>query len=147
MAKTATAVSVVVVIAIGMVTVFVVAGVQDGNEPDSADMITAETNVARVSIQPGSADAAKVCADMNRCYFAPQTVTIRVGDTVVWKNEDETGHGISGWRDTDNGPVTAFSTRPLMPGDEYSHRFEEAGNYSYMGVPGPWKTGKVIVEE
>lgn len=147
MAKTATAV-LVVVAGIVVITIFVVAGAPDGNVPTSTNLITTEANVVRVSIQPGSSDANKVCADKNRCYYAPQTVTISVGDTVIWKNEDGTAHGLSGWQDTGNRSVHAFWTpKQLMPGDEYSHRFEEAGNYSYMGVPGPWMTGRVVVEE
>ena len=147
MAKTATA-ALVVIVAIWIVAIFVVIDIRDRNVPDSTDPITAEVSVVRVSIQPGSADAGKVCSDRNGCYYAPQTVTISVGDTIIWKNEDETGHGIVGWQDTDNGSVIAFDTpKQIMPGDEFSHRFEEAGNYWYMGVPGPWMTGKVVVEE
>ena len=86
-------------------------------------------------------------ADGDGGYF-PQTVTINVGDTVTWRNEDTTAHGISGMRDTDDRWGEAFySFRQLLPCDEFSHRFEEAGRYRYGGFHHPWMVGWVVVVE
>lgn len=104
-----------------------------------------EGGVARVAIRVGSSDAE--CMNGDGCYFVPRTVTIGVGDTVTWRNEDYTAHGFGGMLDTDEGTDWAFDSGKLLPGAEFSHRFEEAGEYTYFGFPHPWMTGMVVVEE
>ena len=104
----------------------------------------AEGGGAGVTIQAGSSDAG--CADGDGCYYAPRTVTIGVGDTVTWRNGDDTAHGFCSMLDADDGKIPAFCATGLLPGAEFSHRFEEAGEYAYFGVPHPWMTGRVVVE-
>ena len=104
--------------------------------------LAVEDGVVMVSITAGSNDAG--CAE---CNFFPQTVTVNVGDTVTWVNRDDTAHGFVGTRDMDGWAAPAFSTFGLLPGDDFSHRFENAGEYTYMGVPHPWMTGRVVVVE
>ncbi len=86
------------------------------------------------------------CEETSECYFVPRVVTIDVGDTVVWKNMDETAHGVAGMVQTEDGLAAAFNFSALLPGAEFSHRFETAGVYEYAGVPGPWMQGTIIVE-
>lgn len=105
-----------------------------------------EDGVARVVIRPGASAADSECAYGNDCYV-PQTVTINVSDTVTWRNEDDTAHGLVGALDTDRCGVSDFGVIRLLPGAEFSHRFEEAGEYTYSGFPGPWLIGKVVVVE
>lgn len=105
-----------------------------------------EDGVARVAIRPGASAADSECADRDECYV-PQTVTINVGDTVTWRNEDDTAHGLVGALDTDRCGVSDFGITRLLPGAEFSHRFGEAGEYTYSGFPGPWLIGKVVVVE
>ncbi|MBI1658385.1 MAG: hypothetical protein IS632_06385 [Thaumarchaeota archaeon] len=104
----------------------------------------AESGVARVAIRAGSSDAG--CVNEDGCYFVPRTVTIGVGDTVTWSNEDDTAHGFVGMLDTDYGTGWAFQSGALLPGAEFSHKFGEAGEYTYYGSPHPWMTGRVVVE-
>ena len=104
----------------------------------------AESGVTRVAIRAGSSDAG--CMNEDGCYFVPRTVTIGVGDTVTWRNEDDTAHGFVGMLDTDDGTGWAFQSGTLLPGAEFSHKFGEAGEYTYYGSPHPWMTGTVVVE-
>lgn len=108
--------------------------------------LAGEDGVSRVAIRPGASAADSECAYGNDCYV-PQTVTINVGDTVTWINEDDTAHGLVGALDTDRCGVSDFGIIGLLPGAEFSHRFEEAGEYTYSGFPGPWMIGKVVVVE
>ena len=103
-----------------------------------------EDGASRVAIRPGASSAE--CTDRDECYV-PQTVTINVGDTVTWINEDYTAHSFDGALDTDRCGVSDFGITRLLPGAEFSHRFEEAGEYTYSGFPGPWLIGKVVVVE
>ena len=104
----------------------------------------AESSMVRVAIRTGSANAE--CMNVDGCYFVPRTVTIGVGDTVTWINEDDTAHSFGGMLDADDGTGWAFDSGRLLPGAEFSHRFEEAGEYTYFGFPHPWMTGTVVVE-
>ncbi len=99
---------------------------------------------AVIVISPGS--HVSVCEETSECYFVPRVITIGVGDTVVWKNMDETAHGVAGMVQTEDGLAAAFGFHGLMPGAEFSHRFEAAGVYEYAGIPGPWMKGTIIVE-
>jgi plastocyanin len=56
--------------------------------------------------------------------FSPETVTIRPGDTVTWKNTDTTAHQIV----SDTG---LFKSNKLQPGESYSYRFDVEASYSY----------------
>lgn len=101
-------------------------------------------NVTRITITPGSADAE--CSNASGCYYMPRTVTIGVGDIVVWRNADETAHGIAGMLQTEDGLVSIFDSDRVFPGAEFMHKFEHAGEYQYYGFPHPWMTGRIIVE-
>jgi plastocyanin len=56
--------------------------------------------------------------------FSPETVTIRPGDTVTWKNTDTTAHQIV----SDTG---LFKSNKLQPGESYSYKFDVESSYSY----------------
>lgn len=104
----------------------------------------AESGVARVAIRAESSDPE--CVNGDGCYLVPRTVTIRVGDTVTWINEDDVAHIFVGMLDADDRTGLAFQSGKLLPGAEFSHKFEESGEYMYYGSPHPWMTGTVVVE-
>src|SRR5436190_12768158 len=56
--------------------------------------------------------------------FSPESVTIRPGDTVTWKNSDNTAHQIV----SDTG---LFKSNKLQPGESYSYKFDVESSYSY----------------
>ena len=87
--------------------------------------------------------------------FEPQQVTIKVGDTVEWKNVGNSVHHASsdpseamkpGDATTPSG-AKAFDSGFLRPGDTYSHTFTEPGVYNYVCAPHETSgmTGKIIV--
>ncbi|KAF9163490.1 hypothetical protein DFQ26_002477 [Actinomortierella ambigua] len=69
---------------------------------------------------------------MDFAQFHPPDITIKIGDTVTWTN-DETLFGIPHTTTADNG-------------EKYSHTFKTAGTYHYRCLPNPFMTGNVIVE-
>jgi plastocyanin len=75
--------------------------------------------------------------------FDPQTVTIKAGETVTWKNEDSREHVVM----SGAPPVMTdlFMSPSLAKGDSWSYTFEEAGDYPYHSMTGSF-TGEVIVE-
>jgi plastocyanin len=72
--------------------------------------------------------------------FLPQVLTIRVGDEVVWKNEDHSVHSVVGDPllalhriDIEPpAPPEAFHSEDIEPGQAYTHRFALEGTYRYV---------------
>ena len=76
--------------------------------------------------------------------FAPQTLTVKVGTTVTWTNNDSTPHNVI----ADNGE---FSSNTLQQNDTFSFTFTKAGTYAYYcsfhgGSGGNGMAGVVVVE-
>jgi plastocyanin len=69
--------------------------------------------------------------------FSPKTVSVNVGDTVTWRNNDDTAHTA-----TDSGK---FNTGDIGPGAAKSVTFKAAGTYSYICAIHPTMTGTVVV--
>ncbi|XVV03750.1 cupredoxin domain-containing protein [Actinosynnema sp. CA-248983] len=58
--------------------------------------------------------------------YQPASLTIRVGDTVTWTNEDQAPHDVV----TSAGPA-ALQSPMLATGQTWTHTFTAAGTYSY----------------
>ncbi|MEO9310592.1 MAG: plastocyanin/azurin family copper-binding protein [Nitrososphaera sp.] len=106
-------------------------------EEESQVAMSAEVAIPSGSSVPG-------CEETSEC-FIPNTVTIGVGGTVTWSNDDTAAHTVtSGSPGT--GPDGTFDSSILMAGKTFEHTFDEAGDYDYFCIVHPWMTGKVIVE-
>ena len=81
--------------------------------------------------------------------YEPAVVTVKVGETVVWVNEDSVAHTVtSGESDGTKGtPDGRFDSGFLLQGDTFAYTFEEPGVFDYYCTPHPWMRGQVIVEE
>ncbi|RRQ25932.1 copper-binding protein [Rhodococcus sp. Eu-32] len=75
---------------------------------------------------------------VNRAY-SPQTITVRVGDTVTWVFDDK---GMSHDVVADDRSFRS----PLMVSDTFTHTFTEPGTFTYHCTPHPDMTGTVVVE-
>lgn len=73
-----------------------------------------------------SEDSGKVAAVAIRGFkFVPAEVNIKVGETVVWTNEDTAPHTV----ESSDGTLRSDE---LSKGDKYSHTFTKAGKYDYI---------------
>ncbi len=70
--------------------------------------------------------------------YAPQKVTVPVGTTVTWVQEDSTVHTVT--------DVGIFDSGPLSRGQRYSHTFRTPGTYDYRCTVHPGMTGSVTVQ-
>jgi plastocyanin len=91
---------------------------------------------APVSSQPAQAAAADVKID--NFSFGPATLTVAVGTTVTWINNDDIPHTVVS---TDK----AFRSKVLDTGEKFSFTFTKAGEYPYFCSIHPKMTGKVVV--
>jgi plastocyanin len=69
----------------------------------------------------------------------PATVTIAVGGTVTWVNQDPMTHNLAD--DAGN-----WGSGPMASGKSYSHVFPKAGTFPYHCTIHPSMTGEVVVK-
>ncbi|MGH2794922.1 MAG: copper-containing nitrite reductase [Actinomycetota bacterium] len=72
--------------------------------------------------------------------FSPNTVEIKVGESVMWMNSDDVAH-------TATAEGKAFDSGFVNPGQSFSFTFTKAGTFSYFCTPHPWMKGTVVVSE
>jgi len=75
--------------------------------------------------------------------YSPQNITVKVGDSVTWTNQDSVQHDVVSDDGVSNGPGSQL----LSQGESYSFTFTKAGTYNYHCSPHPYMTGTVTVEE
>jgi len=90
-------------------------------------------------------------------WYAPPELSIYVGDTVTWSNDDREGHTVTsgdsagrfGWMNTkDLGkPNGIFDSERFMPGESWSYTFEKEGAFNYFCIIHPWMAGVILVEQ
>jgi plastocyanin len=73
-------------------------------------------------------------------YFSPETVTIPVGTTVTWVNRTSVTHTVT-------SRTGAFDSRDVLPGQQFTYTFTQAGAYDYYCRYHGGMTGRVIVEQ
>jgi plastocyanin len=72
--------------------------------------------------------------------FNPAEVTVSVGDTVTWTNNDSVAHDVT---------ADSFSSGDpggMSPGDTFEQTFDEAGTFDYVCTVHPGMEGTVVVE-
>ena len=71
--------------------------------------------------------------------FAPSALTIAVGDTVTWKNDDTTSHQVV-------SKGAGFSSPLIKPGESFSFTYREAGRFAYQDEVVKKNRGTVTVQ-
>jgi len=84
------------------------------------------------------------CEKTNSCY-SPSSITIDVGDTIRWKNNDFVSHSIASGS-TATGLDGEFNSGLFDPGKTFSHTFTQAGTYNYFDLLHPWMEGVIVVQ-
>ncbi|MEK6952507.1 MAG: cupredoxin family copper-binding protein [Nanoarchaeota archaeon] len=70
--------------------------------------------------------------------FNPNELTVKVGDTVTWENQDSAVHTVVS--------TGLFESNVLNKGDKFSFTFDKAGEYNYNCGIHPSMRGKIIVK-
>jgi plastocyanin len=71
--------------------------------------------------------------------FGPQALTVRVGTTVTWINQDDIPHAVVANDKT-------FKSKVLDSDERFSFTFTKPGEYGYFCSLHPHMVGKVIVK-
>jgi LPXTG-motif cell wall-anchored protein len=89
-------------------------------------------------VPPVARAAASQNVTIRNFAFSPKSVTIDVGDTVTWTNEDSVKHSAT----AEDG---SFDTGLLGNGRSGSNTFDEAGAFQYFCKPHPSMKGTITV--
>ncbi|MEC7178105.1 MAG: immunoglobulin-like domain-containing protein, partial [Candidatus Thermoplasmatota archaeon] len=77
--------------------------------------------------------------DIVNFAFSPSSITINVGDTIIWTNLDSSSHTVT----SDDG---IFNSGGISKDNTWSYTFTSAGTFGYHCSPHPGMTGTVIVQ-
>jgi plastocyanin len=81
---------------------------------------------------------AATSASIDNFTFKPDTITVPVGTTVVWENDDDIVHTVVAL----DG---AFCSPALDTEDKFSFTFDKAGTFEYFCSLHPYMKAKVVV--
>ena len=83
--------------------------------------------------------AATKAVSIKGMKYNPASISIKAGDTVAWKNDDDRDHTVV----ADDG---SFKSEKIGSGESFSHTFSKAGKYAYSCSYHPRMKGTVVVE-
>jgi plastocyanin len=87
----------------------------------------------------GSSAGVQIGETNNLYHFAPTSVFVNVGGTVLWTNGSDAAHTVT----SDAGSELASST--IGAGTIFSHTFATAGSFAYHCSIHTYMVGKVVV--
>jgi plastocyanin len=109
--------------------------------PTTATPLAPMTHI--VSIPSGVSSPG--CEKTKECY-TPNSLEIRVHDTVSWSNNDTAAHTVSSGNPKD-GKNDIFDSGLFMTGNTFAHTFDDPGTFPYFCMVHPWMTGEIIVNK
>ena len=90
-------------------------------------------------------------------WYNPPILSVQVGDTVTWINDDREGHTVTSgdgsgrfeWMDTKElgEPDGIFDSQRFMPNESWAYTFDKAETFNYFCIIHPWMSGAVIVKQ
>jgi amicyanin len=102
--------------------------------------MVAKFSHAKPAASPENNSSDKYQVKIDNFSFTPNTITVPVGTTVTWTNQDDVPHNV-----VSSEGKTLKS--PVMDTDQkFSFTFTKSGTYSYFCGIHPKMTGKVIVQ-
>jgi plastocyanin len=87
---------------------------------------------------PNNSTVVKIVANARSNSFSPNPVEVKVGETVIWINDDSGRHTVT----SKDG---IFDSGMLGKGQSFSFTFDKAGEYPYYCWPHLNMVGKVVV--
>ena len=109
--------------------------------PEPTMTMPLATGVHTVNIAEGSGTPG--CEETMECYL-PYSITISIGDTVIWNNPDSAAHTVTSGNISD-GHDGMFDSGLFMSGSTFEFAFDKSGTYDYFCMVHPWMTGIINV--
>jgi plastocyanin len=102
-----------------------------------ATLLAAVVLLAGATVRAGEPSPARV--DIQNFRFSPPTLTIPVGTTVTWTNDDEEPHTVT-------SSTGLFASPGLDNAETFSHRFAAPGTYTYFCALHPHMIATIIAK-
>lgn len=80
--------------------------------------------------------------EIKKFKFIPETITINVGDSVVWTNKEKRQYHSVWFKEAGDEEPDYF-----FPDETYQRSFNQAGQFNYLCGPHPKMIGTVFVNE
>ena len=94
-------------------------------------------------LSPSPRGTSSTAITINKFEFAPARLTVDIGDTVIWTNEENSFHTVtSGTPDSRTG---LFDSGEFDTGATFEYTFAEAGTYAFFCDRHEFMRGEVIV--
>jgi plastocyanin len=117
-------------------TALVAAGCGGSSKNDSSSSSSSPASAPTTSTSSGGGGGKTVVIAMKNIAFKPQTVTVKVGDTVKWENQDSAPHDVVG------GPI---KSNTFGNGGSFTYKPTKAGKISYVCTIHPGMAGVLNV--
>jgi plastocyanin len=82
----------------------------------------------------------------NTIFYDPQFLTIGIGASVNWVNNDDSLHTVTSLTDDGSKPSGEFDSGIIPSGQWSSHVFNNVGIFNYYCVIHPYMTGQITVK-
>jgi plastocyanin len=110
----------------------------DDEESGSGGTSTAAEPAATTPADDGGSASGEVAISMKNIQFDPADATAKVGQKVVWTNDDDAPHNVIG------GPI---KSETFGKGETFEYTPTEAGTIDYVCTIHPGMDGKLTVTE
>jgi plastocyanin len=110
-----------------------------GDEAQNTEQPAEDSGGAEKEKEKAKADGGTEVS-MEGIKFAPESVSVSVGDSVTWVNNDTVGHDVTG-DDFKSGDAGA-----MQNGDTFAQTFDKAGTFNYVCTVHPGMEGSVTVK-
>jgi plastocyanin len=136
--KNAVVIASVVIIAGAIVATYVLSGNTNMGVQGSGNSIQQPATATSI---PSNSTVVKIVANAGSNSFSPNPIEVKVGETVTWINDDDSG------RHTVTSKDGVFNSGMMGRGQSFSYTFDKAGEYPYFCEPHPSMVGTVVVTE
>jgi len=109
------------------VAAFALLGAMAATGCSSKSKSAASTTTAKATTTTAKSVNAGAVIDISEYMFSPMAVTIKVGQTIEWKNQGNVAHTV-----TETSPPHTFASSDINPGQTFTQTFDKAGTYSYV---------------
>ena len=111
-----------------------------GSNPTPAPTMAMPTSASTTAPAATSSASSSAGTEVSIANFAfsPDTLTVKVGTTVKWTNNDSTTHTVT-------ADDKSFDSGNLDPGKSFSFTFKQAGTFSYHCSIHPNMKAKIVV--
>lgn len=94
------------------------------------------------AVSPSEADTPDAIS-IKGFAFAPETLSVPVGTTVTWTNDEDSLHTVTSG--TPESPSGLFDSGEIDTGVEFPYTFEELGSYPFFCARHDFMTGEITV--